>query len=502
MSPPKSQEEINALIAKKRAEVMARIATMKLPNKQQEQELHPMLRGDYKSLTASKRKPNMTPVSSVKANQRKEKSKRLKIEHEVPASFTDPSKNPYFDPSLGVAATRRTALPHQRKAGKRFQFFNPGTFVARAEKLRDVAKAEELRVEEKERAAREQEEMEARGEEYIDIDVIRSSEPPTVEWWDKPFLTGGSYDMLDDESKVAAKLDAKDSLVSIYIQHPVPIDPPAPIKNAGSAPSQLILTRKERKKIRRQRRMEQQREHREKVMLGLLPPEEPKLRLSNFMQIMANQSVPDPTKLEAEVRKQMQARLDKHQADNQTRKLTREQKQEKVQTKLETEEKKGITTAVFKVGVLKHPQHKYKVSVNAKQMHLTGAALVCDNMSVVIVEGPDKYIKQYKKVMLRRIDWANRKDRIEDEEEEDSDEQMSGGEGGDNGNLDYSGNECHLVWEGETGYRKFTGFRIRDCPTETQANNWLAGAGCEQYWKLAKQFKADGDDILDMLPPV
>ncbi|KAJ2817132.1 hypothetical protein GGI24_005505, partial [Coemansia furcata] len=163
---------MDALIAKKRAEVMARLASMKLPGgtsaatapipapapapapvplvaaespldkiaaikariqaklsgqipavaPTQPTELHPMLRDDYKASARSGQAP-MPRISSIKANQRKEQPKRLKIEHEAPTSFTDPEKNPYFDTSLGA---HRTAEPHARRAGKQFQFARPG----------------------------------------------------------------------------------------------------------------------------------------------------------------------------------------------------------------------------------------------------------------------------------------------------------------------------------------------------------------------------------------
>ncbi|KAJ2088519.1 U4/U5/U6 small nuclear ribonucleoprotein prp3, partial [Coemansia sp. S142-1] len=220
---------MDALIAKKRAEVMARLATMKLPGganaapapvsapvsappaaaspldtiaaikariqaklsgqsptvaPTQPTELHPMLRDDYKASARSGQAP-MPRISSIKANQRKEQPKRLKIEHEAPASFTDPEKNPYFDPSLG---TQRTAEPHARRAGKQFQFARPGRYIEQAEKLRNEAKMEQLKVEIAARA-----EVARLEDEVLDANAIKFSEPPEVEWWDAPFVSNGNY---------------------------------------------------------------------------------------------------------------------------------------------------------------------------------------------------------------------------------------------------------------------------------------------------------------------
>ncbi|KAJ1732170.1 U4/U5/U6 small nuclear ribonucleoprotein prp3 [Coemansia biformis] len=512
-------EDVSALIARKRAEVLSRIASLNLPSagagtgtqsaiaeararveaKLRSQgimgkapdagaqpaapkhmnELHPMLRDDYNDADSRRKRPRvaaMPLISSVKANQRKEPVE-LKVEHDIPASFADPEKNPYFDPTLG---NRRTAGPQTRRHNKQFHFVRPGRFVEQADRQRAEAKLEQLKEEIRERAAKARLE-----EEVLDANAIRPPEPPSAEWWDAPFLAGDGYDL------ERAPLEGAGSLVTIYVQHPVPIEPPASIRAMGTAPTQLMLTRKERKKIRRQRRLEQQRERREKTMLGLLPPEPPKLRLSNFMRIMASQSVPDPTRLEAEVRKQTQARLAKHEADNAARQLTSEQRREKCLAKLETDEKRGLVSAAFRVGRLSHPQHRYKVSVNAQQLHLTGAALACPQMGLVVVEGSARSIKAYKKLMLRRIDWTA--SRLEPD--------AAGAAPADSDPAaDYAGNECNLIWQGDIGARRFTQFRLRTCPTESQAKGWLAGAGCDALWQLAKQYRADdGRAALDPL---
>ncbi|KAJ2554515.1 U4/U5/U6 small nuclear ribonucleoprotein prp3 [Coemansia sp. RSA 1878] len=423
-------------------------------------ELHPMLRGDYKPKHSTQRAT--LPVSSIKANQQKPK---LKITHETP-SLTDPTQNPYFDPSL----TRRTHGPQTRRRHKQFHFAEPGQYVEQAERKRAEARMEQLKQEIAERA-----ELARLEDEVLDASAIQFVEPPQVEWWDAPFLSEASYGS-------DAKLEGPDSLCTIYIQHPVPIEPPLAIRSQGVAPAQLILTHKERKKIRRQRRLEQQRERREKVMLGLLPPEPPKLKMSNFMQIMANESVPDPTKLEAEVRRQMQARQTKHEADNKARKLTKEQRHEKIEAKTKADEEACLMRAVFRINKLEHPQHWHKVTVNARQMHLTGTAISCPTgFSLVVVEGSAKNVKAYKKLMLRRIDWT-----------------MSQNDQGSVTN-DLTSNECHLIWQGEIDKRKFRQFKQHTSASETQAKKWLMRAKSDELWQLAKQY--DPNDSITALDP-
>lgn len=67
--------------------------------------------------------------------------------------------------------------------------------------------------------------------------------------------------------------------------------------------------------------------------------------------------------------------------------------------------------AVFRVDNLTNPTHKFKVNMNAQQLHLGGICLVADQNTVpdlpnlVIVEGGPRAIKKYKTLMLRRIKW-------------------------------------------------------------------------------------------------
>ncbi|KAJ2881556.1 U4/U5/U6 small nuclear ribonucleoprotein prp3, partial [Coemansia aciculifera] len=179
-------------------------------------ELHPMLRDDYKANAPRSGQATMPRISSVMANQRKEAPRRLKIEHEAPPSFTDPEKNPYFDPALG---THRTAEPHARRAGKQFQFARPGRYIEQAERLRNEAKMEQLKAEIAARA-----EVARLEDEVLDANAIKFSEPPAVEWWDAPFVPNGdAYPSVDEE------VVPVESLITIYVQHPVPVEPPASI---------------------------------------------------------------------------------------------------------------------------------------------------------------------------------------------------------------------------------------------------------------------------------
>ena len=64
----------------------------------------------------------------------------------------------------------------------------------------------------------------------------------------------------------------------------------------------VFLTKKERKKLRRQNRREAWKEKQDKIRLGLINPDQPKVKMSNLMRVLGTEAVQDPTKVEAHVR--------------------------------------------------------------------------------------------------------------------------------------------------------------------------------------------------------
>lgn len=99
--------------------------------------------------------------------------------------------------------------------------------------------------------------------------------------------------------------------------------------------------------------------------MGLIPPDPPKglpcistfprvahyvlsVRLANLMKVLTSDAVQDPTRVEARVRREVAMRKHTHEKMNAERKLTEEQRREKIENKKLEEEKKGIFGAVFK----------------------------------------------------------------------------------------------------------------------------------------------------------
>ncbi|KAL0808334.1 hypothetical protein ABMA28_012820 [Loxostege sticticalis] len=228
----------------------------------------------------------------------------------------------------------------------------------------------------------------------------------------------------------------------------------------------VFLTKKERKKLRRQSRREAWKEEQEKVRLGLEAPPEPKLRISNLMRALGTEAVQDPTAIEAKVREQIAKRQKTHLDANKARALTKDQKREKVDRKLREDTTMGVHVAVYRVkDLFECASAKFKVEVNAQQLHMTGCVILHRGCCVIIVEGGPKQQAKYKRLMLHRIKW-----------EEDTVKDAEGNE---------VPNTCHLVWEGVTKQRAFGEIKFKVLPTEKQAREALQQHGAEHYWDLA-----------------
>eukprot|EP00878_Enallax_costatus_P034531 GHUV01038293.1.p1 GENE.GHUV01038293.1~~GHUV01038293.1.p1 ORF type:complete len:441 (+),score=148.01 GHUV01038293.1:147-1469(+) len=310
---------------------------------------------------------------------------------------------------------------------------------------------------------------------------------PDVEWWDKPLLEGGTYytaaaaaasqqqqqqqedDQRDEGDDLMAKLaesegqqqqqQQQDNVIAAgpdgsaavmrlrlgkitaYVEHPIPLQPPAAAP--PPPPQPLKLTKKELKKMRTQRRQAREKEKQELMRQGLLEPPKPKVKISNLMRVLGEQATLDPTAIEQEVRRQMNERQAAHDDRNLARMLTPAEKRDKKMRKLLDTSDAGLTTltSVYRVEDLSNGQHRFKVDVNAKENHMSGVMLVCPaTFSLVVVEGCPKSMKRYHKLMLRRIDWNAKPLGVADDNHEDENDEADDQDG-------KPVNRCHLVWQ-------------------------------------------------------
>ncbi|KAL1938845.1 hypothetical protein VTO73DRAFT_11225 [Trametes versicolor] len=455
---------------------------------------HPLLLDTTPAAPQSKKdkyKPMQPKFASIKANIR---NAPTPPPAPTPTAPKESISNPYASGTVTPAESGFEGAPKER-TGRHFRFNPKGKYVQIANQVRQEQQLEQL----KQRIA-ESAKKAGLDTEFETLEKnIRRDAPPLTEWWDAALLPHKTYDDLEMGMSTLNIRNA-DSPITLYIQHPIPI--PAPGDKNEITLKPLKLTKKA--SDYRSRRQAELQDKRDRIRMGLIPPDAPKVRLANLMKVLTSDAVQDPTRVEARVRREVAMRKHQHEKMNTERKLTDEQRREKIETKKVEEEKKGIYGAVFKVKTLSDPSHRFKVRKNAEQMNLTGACIFHPTFSMVYVEGASKFIRQYKKLMLRRIAWteAARERGAEDVEIEGA-EDGEGGSGkgkgkavvpGEHGQASLEDNHCWLIWEGQLRDRAFNNFKPKSCPTDSAAKEVL-GEKLSGYWDQAKNWKPEEEEL-------
>ncbi|KAK5168733.1 U4/U5/U6 small nuclear ribonucleoprotein prp3 [Saxophila tyrrhenica] len=458
--------------------------------------MHPSLLDSGPS-APSKGKAHGPKFSTTKGNQQAD---RPKANPYLAAEDEENQQEQKFDASIYDAsiAVRKGG---ERKS-KQLVFNQKGKFMAQANALRQQARLEEM----KRQIAAETRKVEI--EEASDKSFLVPA-PPDVEWWDEGLLPAGQNSYDDCLTAGRNKIDSEDTIITALVQHPVMLAPPQ--DRFIPAPKPLMLTQQEQKKLRRQRRMADMKEEQAKIRLGLVEPPAPKVKKSNMMRVLGEQAVKDPTAVEARVNKEIAQRANEHVKANENRKLTKEQREEKLKAQQAGDEAKGIKVAVFRIDNLSSGKHRYQVDQNAKQNALTGMVILHPQMNLVIVEGGSHSISNYKKLMLNRVKWAENTMPLDNTNPTTFTggsapaasgsanatslaSERSGSKAAtwctpfteEGGLKDLSENRCVLVWEGEQGARSFKRWGSRAVETDGEARDVLGRQKMENMWTLAR----------------
>lgn len=391
-----------------------------------------------------------TLKANIRAVKREQFRQQLK---EKPGE--DLESTSYFD-------QRVTITPAQRLR-RGFKFHDQGRFEKIAQRIRTKAQLERLQNEIAQAAKKTGIQASTKLALIAPKKLIGDGTVPHIEWWDSYILP---YNI--DISLETSFEDLELFGVTNLVEHPAQINPP--VDTDKPVTLGVYLTKKEQKKLRRQTRREGQKEVQEKVRLGLMPPPEPKVRISNLMRVLGTEAVQDPTKVEAHVRAQMAKRQKVHEDANAARKLTAEQRKEKNVKRLKEDLSDGVHIAVYRIRNLHNPAKKFKVEANANQLYLTGTVVLHRDVNLVVVEGGPKSQKKFKKLMLHRIKWEEHNSKRDDPDADDETKRN---------------NKCWLIWNGTAKERNFGEMKFKQCPTENMAREHFKKHGTEHYWDLA-----------------
>jgi U4/U6 small nuclear ribonucleoprotein PRP3 len=484
--------------------------------------------------------------STLKININKEKEQRVKEllkTQKIDSSQSSLISSKFFDPNIELVKTKR-----EKMKMRAFNFTEKGSIVSKVEELRkkEEEKSQVSEVENINSTDKISQEKVSESELESFKKLQTNFRPPTqrhhlqlkaehivpdVEWWDAYFLPQGKKSFSPYWTKdsvgnwihnIPSEIKFSDfqsedadffmqNKVTHYIQHPVPIKNEN-IEKVNKINLPIFLTEKEKKKARRLRRLEKEKEKQEQMKLGLIKPPPPKLKFNNFMKILGDQAIQDPSQVERLVRKAYEERHAKMLRDNESRKLTKEQRADKIKRKLDRDSKKEVRACLFKVQNISANKIRFKIDRNAQQLYLTGLCLMTkknnsDNLpNLVYVEGGPLAIKKFKNVMLKRIDWnfkdeKNSKKGNDEKTEMTEDENMDQEEEDENNldnyesapsNQDYKIKpECLLVWEGNLKKRLYEKWKMIALKGENDFKKILSEKGIEHYWNLVNSYKIE-----------
>ncbi|CAJ1062339.1 U4/U6 small nuclear ribonucleoprotein Prp3 [Xyrichtys novacula] len=389
-----------------------------------------------------------TLKANIRAVKREQFRQQLK---EKPGD--DLESTSYFDQRVNITPAQRPR--------RGFKFHEQGRFEKIAQRIRTKSQLERLQNEIAQAAKKTGIQASTKLALIAPKKEIGEGEVPRIEWWDS-FILPSNVDATPNSKFEEFELFGVTNLV----EHPAQISPP--VDTDKPVTLGVYLTKKEQKKLRRQTRREGQKEVQEKVRLGLMPPPEPKVRISNLMRVLGTEAVQDPTKVEAHVRAQMAKRQKAHEEANAARKLTAEQRKEKKVKKLKEDLTDGVYVAVYRIRNLQNPAKKFKVEANANQLYLSGTVVLHKDVNLVVVEGGPKSQKKFKRLMMHRIKWEEHNSKRDDGDDDTK-----------------RNNKCWLIWEGTAKERSFGDMKFKQCPTESMAREHFKKHGTEHYWDLA-----------------
>ena len=175
------------------------------------------------------------------------------------------------------------------------------------------------------------------------------------------------------------------------------------------------------------------------------------------MKVVAN-SFEDPTRAEELVQKAYKERYFNMLKENESRKLTKEQRKLKIKQKYENDWKKECKQILFRLNGVPSKKQLFQLRKNAKKFCNSG--FVCYSLNntkkvIILIEGGNLTTRKMRRVIENRIKWK--------------DEQI----------------ECKFLWEGLVKKKLLKRFNCKEFPLESDVKNFLESRGLLYYWNFA-----------------
>ena len=330
---------------------------------------------------------------------------------------------------------------------------------------------------------------------YTLINTKNVNYVPDYEPWDKELLEIifsdeknkdllNNYSSIPDEELnniIQAKLSTNDSklldLIS-YTQHPTPQINFAKDKE-DSTNLQFVLTKKEKRSLKKVYHEQKRKDEQEKIKLGLMKPKEKKLKYSNMIQLFSNASFSNPSQIYQKVQNSYKERENRMLEENAKNALTKEQKKIKFKEKIDKDQEKGLYGYFFKINKIYDVENNNRfnswMKIFCKKYKISGFLFnfFRQNENFAYLEGGQKALNKIQKRIGNKlkIQQNNLKKKEEDKKNKEKNEaeknkdkvnkkeiiEVKTNNNEDNNNKDYS---CVLKWKGIIKKKNFYHFQV------------------------------------------
>lgn len=287
-----------------------------------------------------------------------------------------------------------------------------------------------------------------------DESIFSKVSTPEFEHWDMPFIKPK-----ETVSEGEFPFEILVYKINNLIEHPIPVEPHYdPDENVSST---IFLTPKEKARLRRRNRQEKVLERQDRVRMGIDPPIQPKLKLTNLLNILNEKAIAEPSNIESEINKQKEERIKLHEIRNSSLKLSPENECNKKVRKWKLDPDSPIVhAAIFKIGNLSNKRYIFKIDRNAQDCHLTGCCVISSiDPCIILVEGSKKSVQFYKNLLLSRIKWSEPSD---------------------------TATYCSLIWEGIRPSKIFFKWKVYYCHSKEDAYRFFLDNNSLDLWSISQ----------------
>ena len=310
---------------------------------------------------------------------------------------------------------------------------------------------------------------------------------PDYEPWDKELLEIifsnqkdnnllNNYSSLSEEDLnkfISSKISENDSslldLIS-YTQHPTPQINYAKDKE-DSTNLQFILTKKEKRSLKKIYHEQKRKDEQEKIKLGLMKPKEKKLKYSNMIQLFSNASFSNPSQIYQKVENSYKEREKRMLEENAKNTLTKEQKKIKFKEKIDKDQEKGLYGYFFKINKIYEIENNNRfnswMKIFCKKYKISGFLInfFKQNENFAYLEGGQKALNKIQRRICNKLKIEQNNLRKKEEEKKIKEKNENINEileikkvnNNDDINNDYS---CVLKWKGIIKKKNFYHFQI------------------------------------------